>query len=40
LKTERETAEFIDSLENPPTSGSGFRRRTLRRKKCDCGCGK
>jgi hypothetical protein len=40
LKTERETAEFIDSLENPPATGAGFRRRTLRRKKCDCGCGK
>jgi hypothetical protein len=40
LKTERETAEFLDSLENPPTTGSGFRRRTMRRKKCDCGCGK
>jgi hypothetical protein len=40
LKAERETAEFLDSLENPPTTGSGFRRRTMRRKKCDCGCGK
>jgi hypothetical protein len=41
LKTEREMAEFIDSLDEPPTTGSGFRRRRARRKKsCACGCGK
>ena len=41
LKTEREMSEFIDSLDNPSTTGSGFRRRKSRRKKsCACGCGK
>jgi hypothetical protein len=42
MKRENEIAEFLqrerDAAE--PTTGSGFRRRTLRRKSCACGCGK
>ena len=39
LRNERDLSEFMDSLNEPATTGSGFRRRR-RRKSCACGCGK